>query len=227
MGKEAGTWYLYHPIGIYQYDEEVPEGLYKQGVRAGDIKYYGAEDGVIDSSDKLFFGSSNPKIFGGWSNTFTYQGFELNFQLAYKFGHKVYMGALQQSERIGGDWGLTEEAALGRWTGPGTSDFYPRAYNSFTHNFKSYSSMYLVDGSYVRLRAATLSYKLPKQMISKSGLNNLRVYVQGDNLLLFTNKKYRGFDPEIMNNADAGHQGYDNYIVPPPRTVTFGINASF
>ncbi len=226
VGMDIGAWYLYNAIGIYQYDDEVPQTLYNQGVRAGDIKYEGAEDGVIDANDKRFFGSANPKISGGWNNTFTYKGFELNFMFSYKSGHKVYVSALQQSERIGGDWGLTEAAALGRWTGPGTSNTYPRAYNSFTHNFKSYSSQYLQDASFIRLRSATFSYKLPKSLISKIGLSNLRAYIQGDNLWLFTKKEYRGFDPEIMNNTDAGHQGYDNYIVPQPRTITFGINAT-
>lgn len=227
VGRDIGAWYLYNAIGIYQYDDEVPQTLYNQGVRAGDIKYEGAEDGIIDSNDKRFFGSANPKVSGGWNNTFTYNSFELNIMLSYKYGHKVYVGGLQQSERIGGDWGLTEAAALGRWTGPGTSNTYPRAYNSFTHNFKSYSTQYLQDASYVRLRSATLSYKLPKQLIKKIGLSNLRAYIQGDNLFLITKNEYRGFDPEIMNNSEPGHQGYDNYIVPQPRTVTVGLNATF
>lgn len=226
VGKEVGSWYLYNAVGIYQYDDEVPETLYKQGVRAGDVKYEGDEDGKIDQDDMRFIGSSNPKIAGGWSNTFSCKGFDLNFLFSYKFGQKVYSVALQQSERIGGDYGLTEAAGLERWTGPGTSNTYPRAYNSFTHNYK-YSTRHLQNGSYIRLRAITLSYNLPKNIIEKIGLSKLRAYVQGDNLVLFTHKDYRGYDPEIMNNTNPAYQGYDNYIVPQPRTVTFGLNATF
>lgn len=226
VGREIGAWYIYNAIGIYQSDKEVPEGLYKQGVRAGDIKYEGDEDGKIDANDLRFVGSSNPKVSGGWTNTLSYRNFELSFMFAYKFGHKVYGGALRQSERIGGEYGLTEAAALNRWTGPGTSNTYPRAFNSFTHNYKT-STRHLQNGSYVRLRSFTFSYRFPKTLISHVGLKKLRFYVQGDNLLLMTSKNYRGFDPEIMNNTSPAYQGYDNYIVPQPRTVRFGLNATF
>ncbi len=226
VGREVGAWYVYKAIGIFQSDDEVPEGLYKQGVRAGDVKYEGYEDGKIDANDLRFVGSSNPKVFGGWNNTFAYKNFELNLMLSYKFGQKVYSSALQQSERIGGEYGLTEEAFLNRWTGPGTSNTQPRAYNAFTNNYKT-STRYLQNGSFVRMRSATLSYRFPKALIGKMGLNGLRLYVQGDNLFLITAKGYRGFDPEIMNNVEPAYQGYDNYIVPQPRTVTFGLNATF
>lgn len=226
VGREVGAWYLYKAIGIYQTDEEVPEGLYKQGVRAGDVKYEGYEDGKIDANDLRFVGSSNPKIFGGWNNTFTYKNFELNLMLAYKFGQKVYSVALQQSERIGGEYGLTEEAFQNRWTGPGTSNTQPRAYNAFTNNYK-YSTRHLQDGSFIRMRSATFSYKFSKVTIAKLGLKALRLYVQGDNLFLITTNGYRGYDPEIMNNTEPAYQGYDNYIVPQPRIVTFGLNATF
>ena len=195
-------------------------------MRAGDVKYEGDEDGRLDANDLRFIGSSNPKVAGGWSNTFTYKNFELNMMLAYKFGQKTYSVALQQSERIGGEYGLTEAAALGRWTGPGTSNTYPRAYTSFTHNYK-YSTRHLQDGSFVRLRSLTFSYKFPRQLIRKVGLKNLRAYIQGDNLFLITAKGYKGYDPEIMNNTNPAYQGYDNYIVPQPRTLTFGLNATF
>ncbi|GHU71413.1 hypothetical protein FACS189413_13090 [Bacteroidia bacterium] len=224
VGHEIGSWYMYKAVGIYQYDEEVPQGLYDTGVRAGDVKYEGDEDGVINSDDLRFVGSTNPKVAGGWNNTFAYNGWEFNFQFSYKFGQKVYNNAAQQSERIGGSWGLREVAALERWTGPGTSNTYPRAYNSFTHNYRV-STRNLEDGSFVRLRSATLSYNLPKQWMKKIGMNNVRLYVQGDNLLLFTG--YTGYDPESMNFTDPQSQGYDNYIVPQPRTVTLGINATF
>ena len=226
VGKEVGSWYLYKAIGIFQSDEEVPEELYKKGVRAGDVKYEGYEDGKLDSNDLRFVGSSNPKVFGGWNNTFTYKNFELNMMLSYKFGQKVYSSALQQSERIGGEFGLTESAFLNRWTGPGTSNSQPRAYISHTNNYK-YSTRHLQDGSFIRMRSATFSFKFPRMLISKLGLNALRLYVQGDNLFLIKTNGYRGYDPEIMNNIEPAFQGYDNYIVPQPRTITFGLNATF
>lgn len=227
IGEEVGIWYMPKALGIYQTEDEIPDNI-KSKAFPGDVKYLDIdENGKIDSEDYVILGSSNPKVTGGWNNTFSYKGFDLNILLSFKYGHKVYSSALQQSSRIGGTWGLTEVAALNRWTGPGTSDTYPRAMPTSTWN-DQHSSRFLQDGSFLRLRSLTLGYNVPANVISKLGIKQLRGYIQGDNLFLITAKDYIGYDPESMNNTNAGgYQGYDNYIVPQPRTITLGLNISF
>ena len=85
--------------------------------------------------------------------------------------------------------------------------------------------MILFDGSFIRLRALTLAYQFPSQVLKKLNMQGLRVYLQGDNLFLLT--PYPGWDPEVSNNMDPRYTWTDNLNVPQPRTFTFGVNLSF
>lgn len=88
------------------------------------------------------------------------------------------------------------------------------------------SDRYVEDGSYLRVQNITLGYRLPKTLISKVKMNNLRVYVTVQNLYTFT--KYTGYDPEVgsynnsirLMNVDAGHY-------PNPRTILGGVSVEF
>jgi TonB-dependent starch-binding outer membrane protein SusC len=94
----------------------------------------------------------------------------------------------------------------------------------FYNNGAQASTRFIYDGSFVRLRTATLAYSFPKAMVSEIGLNSLRVFVNGLNLLTFTN--YKGWDPEVNSDDFVGNigQGIDFYTAPQARTITFGIN---
>jgi hypothetical protein len=82
------------------------------------------------------------------------------------------------------------------------------------------------DGSFIRIKNASLGYRIPKQLISKIGLSSLRVYAQMTNV--FTLAKYRGSDPEISINGNSNlGSGTDQNSVPGARTATFGLNVSF
>jgi len=89
------------------------------------------------------------------------------------------------------------------------------------------SSRWIEDGSYVRLKNITLGYNLPKSLISKIRINNLRVFVTATNMLTMT--KYTGYDPEIssFNVASDAGRGIDISNYPTVRTITFGINLTF
>jgi hypothetical protein len=84
-----------------------------------------------------------------------------------------------------------------------------------------------VDGSYIRLRTASIGYTFDSKKLSKFKLEKLRVYVSGQNLLTFT--KYPYWDPEV--NADDFDsniaKGNDFYTPPQPRTILFGVNINF
>jgi hypothetical protein len=89
------------------------------------------------------------------------------------------------------------------------------------------STRWIEDGSYVRLKNVTFGYNLPKSLVSKVGLQNLRLYVTATNLLTLTN--YSGYDPEVSSynvGSDAA-KGIDISNYPTVKTVTFGINLTF
>jgi hypothetical protein len=84
------------------------------------------------------------------------------------------------------------------------------------------TNYFLENGGFWRLRNIRLSYDIPKSFFSKTKLNSLRVFAQGQNLYTYT--KYRGYDPELPAGEPAVHQGA---VYPTLKTVTFGINIGF
>ena len=99
----------------------------------------------------------------------------------------------------------------------------PRATINDPNDNDRISDRYIEDGSYLRLKNLTLGYTLPKELISKLGLENVRAYVNVQNV--FTITKYTGYDPEIgASSASANVYGLDNGRYPSPSTCSFGVN---
>ena len=119
---------------------------------------------------------------------------------------------------------VVAEYALKAWTGPGSTNTYPRNIAGYSFNQKN-SDMILFDGSFIRLRALTLAYQFPSRILKKIRMQGLRIYLQGDNLFLLT--PYPGWDPEVSNNLDPRYTWTDNLNVPNPRTYTIGANLTF
>lgn len=133
-------------------------------------------------------------------------------------GNDIYNG-LRRLDIPASNW---SSAALGRWTGEGTSSTFPRLVNGDPNrNFSYPSSFYLTNGAYFRIKVLQLGYTLPKKMLDNIGIDQLRVYVSSNNLATFT--KYTGFDPEI----GGGSFGIDRGIYPQARSFMAGVNVTF
>jgi len=223
VGNELGAYYLFVMDGLYQYDGEVPQPLYDLGVRAGDVRWQDVDgNNIINDNDRQIVGTSNPDFSGGWNNSFSFKGFQLDLLTTFMHGNDVYAEWKSTgSARIGYRFNQLVEYVENRWTGPGTTNVYPRALDGDINNTKN-STRFLEDGSFIRLRAATLGYNFPSQQVSKLGIKGLRVYAQADNLFLLT--KYSGWDPEVNNNLDPRFTGVDLFSVPQPRTFSIGVN---
>lgn len=228
VGKEVGSFYLIKMNGIYQYDDEVPASLYDQGVRAGDCIYEDVNgDGAIDATnDKQFVGSANPKFTGGFNNSFTYKGFDLNIFFTFSYGNKLYE-MWTGGYRLGnGEWTPLKSEARKRWTGPGTTNSVPRAIYGYSWNSTKFpTTRYLHDASYLRCRNVSLGYTLPSNITRKAGIEKLRFFVQADNLFIIT--PYPLLDPEVNVSLSAMNMGYDFLYPSQPRTFTFGLNLKF
>ena len=235
VGEEVGAFYLIKMNGIYQSDEEVPTYLYDNyGVRAGDCIYEdvngpegnGPDGDITSADDSQFVGSPNPKFTGGFSNSFTWKGWDAGIFFTFSYGAKLYeywTGGL----RLGnGNWPAQESEALARWTGPGTSNSVPRAIYGYTWNSTMFkTTRYLHDASYLRLRSISLGYTLPRRLTSRIGVEKLRFYVQGDNVWLFS--PFRFLDPEVNTSLNATKMGLDCMWIPQPRSWSFGVNLKF
>jgi TonB-linked SusC/RagA family outer membrane protein len=179
------------------------------------------KDGKITADDRQIVGNTWPEFFGGFNNTFEYENFDLGIFFTYSFGNEIW-----NHNRMLGETGGTLDAnrvllqsQLDRWTTPGQITDTPRL--TAENYSRQENSRFLEDGSFVRLRAVTLGYTLPKEVTSKLRIQKFRLYFTGSNLLLFT--KYKGSDPE--SNLGTGNiQGYDYGTPPQPRTVQLGLN---
>ncbi len=196
----------------------------------GDALYY-LPDGKsttndYDAAGNFIVGNPNPKLTGGFSNTFSAFGFDLSFLFQGVFGNQITNGAggFMSSSFAWFDNQTTDQ--LKRWQKPGDKTQVPQLRLGYD-NGVSASSRYVYDGDYVRLKNITLGYNFPKTLIGKWGLKNLRLYVTGVNVLTFTN--YPGWDPEV--NADYRatnkNQGGDFYSAPQIKNYSIGLNIGF
>ena len=226
VGQEVGAFYLYQFDGIYQYDGEVPGPLYELGVRAGDVKYHDFDgNGIINDKDRIVVGSPNPVLSGGWSNNFKYKGFELGVFFTYSLGNEVYALWMAGPTRLGNYQGLLKEWAERYWTGPGSTNTYPRPIYSLHGQNTQHSTYYLKDGSNIRLSSLSFGYKFPSDLTDKMHIKGLRVYVQGENLALIS--RYPGWDPDTSTSVDPSLIGVDNYGMPRASVYKMGVTVTF
>lgn len=187
--------------------------------RPGDFRWTDSNgDGTINDDDRVFLGSSLPTYNYGFTLNLDYKGFDFMAFAQGAGGNKIFQGL----RRLDVGNANYQTDALGRWTGEGTSDSYPRLTNNDTNgNFGKPSDFYLEDGDYLRLKLVQFGYSLPNDVIGKVGLQKLRFYVTGENLLTFT--KYTGYDPEIGGSVFGVDRGY----YPQARSIMFGANLQF
>lgn len=224
----------------------------------GDLKFKdisgpdGKPDGKIDDYDKTNIGSPMPKFTFGWTNTFRYRDFDLSIFVNGSYGNKVYNYMKMKLTHMNTLWSNQLKDVKGRArlepidpakTYPAGSYWYtdagnirvanpetsiPRATITDPNDNDVISDRYIENGSYIRLKNIALGYTFPKKWITKWGIENLRVYMNIQNLLTITG--YDGYDPEVgASTADINGYSYgvDNGRYPSPTTYSFGLSLSF
>jgi len=227
VGTPMGVFYGLRTDGIFQSQEDI-NNYTKDGVmiqpnaKPGDIKFIDADNnGSIDGdADRVQLGTPFPDFTGGLNLNAEAYGFDLNLFLYASLGQEIYDATRRydmNEANYRADW-------LNRWTGPGTSDYYPRVtFVDDNKNMSNVSDFYVHNGSFLRLRNITLGYTLPQEITKYIMVSKLRIYVSSENLLTFT--KYQGYDPEIGGGVFSN--GIDHGIYPQPRTFMTGINITF
>ena len=183
----------------------------------------------LSTADKINLGQTNPKIFGGFDNTFTYRGFDLDIFLRYNFGNSIMNITRQQLLRM--DFLNNGSEILGRWqstTNPGDGTT-PRLYSGrgdFINTTNSSSSRFVQKGDFVRVQNITLGYTLPTRYVGALNLSRIRLFGQVQNLYTFTN--YKGIDPEVNTTYQSNTvSGLDYNSNPQQRVFTGGVNVAF
>ena len=211
------------PIGVF-YDRKFV-GVDPQ---TGDALYQG-EDGKptsdYNSAARVVLGKSNPDWTGGFTNTFSYKGFDFNIFFIFQTGNDIYnSGGAYMSDGFYNGLDNQTTDILNAWKNPGDITNVPRIGYFYGSGYQT-SSRWLYDGNYIRLRNATLGYNLPKSLMQRIKITSARIYVSGTNL--WTSTKYPG-DPEV-NTQTLGNigGGQDFYTISQPKTITFGLNVRF
>jgi len=175
---------------------------------------------------RLQYGSALPKFYGGITNSFSYKNFKFSFQVYVFWGNSIFddYGYLQKTDANLGfsdqSNGLSRYEYNRRWTTPGQVTDVPKPVflgtQSSSGSFES--SRFLYDGSYIRLRDVSLSYNLPKSIVSKANINNVRLYLRGQNLYTYVKDKRFNTDPEVSVDGTMAQR-------PPVfATFLFGID---
>lgn len=224
-GHSVNDLFGLEAIGFFQSEEEItdlstPIHTFGQ-VQPGDIRYKDQDNnGIIDENDVVRLGHSNlPELNYGINLTLAYKGFDFN---AFLFGQALRNIMLTSDLYAFAFYnnGQAPEAALGRWAyypdkeiDTRSSATYPRLSTSDNSNNYRYSSFWMKNASFLRLRNIELGYSLPKSITDKLQLGGARIYVSGTNLLTLT--PLEDYDPQVMT-------GY-----PLSKSYNMGINLQF
>lgn len=225
VGQPVNSFYGFVTDGIFQNQAEIEayansEGeLMQPNARPGDFRWSDVDgDGTITDNDRDFLGSSIPKVTFGINLNLNYKNFDLLVFAQGAAGNKLF----QALRRLDIGSANFQTAALGRWTGEGTSNSFPRLTTNDTNkNFTNPSDFYLEDGDYLRFKTVQFGYTFPQEVMDKVGITKLRLYVTAENLVTFT--RYTGFDPEIGGDVFGIDRGY----YPQARSGMLGVNLQF
>lgn len=225
-GQPFPFFYGYKTDGIFQSWDEVNSYVNSKGqllqpdAKPGDVRFVDTDgDGTINDSDRVKIGKGMPDWTFGFNIGADWRGFDLNMSFSGSLGNDIY----DASRRTDLKYINLPEYMLDRWTGAGTSNHIPRlTMIDANQNWRS-SDLYVKNGSYLRLRNIQLGYTIPKSIIKKAYIENLRFYVNAENLLTFTS--YQGFDPEISSGGTS--LGIDKGVYPQSRTFSIGANITF
>lgn len=238
VGMPMGMMYGYLYEGTYKYDDFIQSGnsyTLKPGVpyfstesntQPGMPKYKDLNgDGSIDSNDRTIIGRGLPVHTGGFTNSFTYKGFDLSVFFQWSYGNDILNANrlfFESSNNMQRE--LNQYASYAnRWTPENPDSDIPAATQSSSN--RVFSSRVIEDGSYLRLKTVTLGYTFPKSMIAKAHLSNVRLYLAAQNLWTWTS--YSGYDPEVSVRNSALTPGLDFSSYPRAYTISFGVNLGF
>jgi TonB-linked SusC/RagA family outer membrane protein len=241
VGQEVGEFYGFKSLGIFQSQAQIDalnanavahgfQYYQNQFVKPGDRYFADVNgDGTVNASDETSLGSPLPKFYGGLNLDASYKNFDFNVYFYGEYGNKIFNFAESslesfQNRSFVGVENISEQYLNNAWTPQNHSNTYARiTANDDAIGDNVASSAYIENGSFLKLKNATIGYTLPKDMMSRLSITKLRIYFSSQNL--FTITKYKGLDPELgTTDGSATQNGIDNGTYPSSRFYTIGLN---
>ncbi len=226
VGSSAGLFYGYKTQGVFSTSEDAQRaGLYqltetgvKQYFNAGDMHFAEVEqDGCIDERDMQVIGDPNPDIYGNFSTRLSWKNLTLSASFNYSVGGDLYN--YQRSILESGSYFYNQTShMMARWTHDGQVTDVPRASFLDPMGNSRFSDRWIENGSYLKLKNVTLSYRIP---VRSTYLQGITIWGAANNLFCIT--KYLGSDPEFAQSNAVLGMGIDRGLITPGRNFSFGL----
>lgn len=234
-GLPYRSYFGYKVDGIFKDHDEIASSAiplaYEGKLEPGDVKYVDwNKDGMIDEKDRVALGNAFPRYTFGLNYNVSWRGFDLGL---------LFQGVMKRDMMIRGEliepihesyvYTLFEHQLDTYWTPDNREARYPRLSKgnaSYSNNWQMVSDIWKLNGAYLRLKNIQLGFTLPKDWISKYGCNNLRIYVDAQNLFTLSHNSF--IDPEsseFSSNMSGGYNSARSY--PVLKYVGVGINIGF
>lgn len=224
LGRTPNVHYGLVADGLFRTMEEVDLHADQPGKAVGRIRYKDLDgNGYIDDYDRTYIGIADPDFYGGITFDLGYRNFDMNIFFQGVYGNKVNNVWKQESDL----WNITVPAGknhpvriLDAWSFDNPNSTIPAISNSTQNAENRFSSYYVEDGSYLKLRNMEIGYTLPDKISDKLSMQHLRIYVSARNVLTLKKgwgkDRYSAFDPEMPD-----------YGYLTPFSVAFGLNVKF
>ncbi|CAN0357140.1 unnamed protein product, partial [Scytosiphon promiscuus] len=204
-------------IGIYQADEEALANSQEQKV-PGEIRLNDLDgDGLITPDDRKILGTDTPDFYGGFNNKFSYKGLELGVFFYFRQGQTIRSDFHASNNSL---FARYNNLDVDYWTIDNPTNANPRP-NENQESPRNGSTLRYFDSSFIKLRNVSLGYNLPNSITEKLGMQELKLTLSGQNLLIITD--YETFDPEVSEDAVSAGSG----IVPSNKMYSLSLSAKF
>jgi len=227
-GQPVSSFYGYIIDGFYDTQEEVDNGPDQPQKRVGSWRIRDVNgDNLINSSDQTFIGSPHPDLTAGLNLTLGFANFDFSVFLYSVLGQQLYNNTRWWTDFNSFQGNRSKRMLEQSWRpGEDNSDAVLPILDATDTYSNNIANTYLMeDASYLRARTIQLGYTLPRAVGEKMGLNNLRVYIQGQNL--FTITGYSGIDPDVTTLGPETGMGIDMGWYPNPKQYLLGLNIGF
>lgn len=228
----VSTYYMCEGNSLYDFYAPKTEGIDPE---TGLVKYLKKDGTVTDTvtdlskDDYVKIGGALPKVYGSITNSFTFRGFDMSFMLYYSLGSHMYDYQYYERTRVRWQTSPLTDLVADRWKQPGDNASVPRLTANNWGKRMGYCDRYIFDNDYLRLRNLTIGYTIPSTLTKKVGIDKVRIYFSGDNLLTFGPASRRYMDPEtgLSGNNYNGNSETDTGISGGRRIYMGGIQISF
>ncbi|MBT8179242.1 MAG: TonB-dependent receptor [Eudoraea sp.] len=224
VGEAVASFYMPEYAGV---DPDNGDALFYLNTELPDGSLDRTTTSDYGEASRRILGNPFPDVIAGMTNNIRYKNFDFSFTFQGQWGAQLYnAGGIYQSAN-GDFFDNQTRDQLQRWQQPGDDTNVPQA-RLFGGNGTQLSSRYLEDSDFIRLRNLTLGYTLSQDLTENLGLDRIRVYFTGVNLLTITD--FKGWDPESSFDALQSNSlfaGLGFYSPPQPRTLTLGFNVDF